>query len=393
VVSNHLLILGASVRAAAFSALRSGYSPIGGDLFADADLMALCPAMATDDYPRGLETIAAESPPADWLYTGGLENHPWLIDRIASRRLLLGNAGAILRTIRNPRQVAETVRAASLLCPDVTYSSRGLPRDGTWLRKPRRSSGGAGIISWEGRTTRRWESACYFQRRIEGLSCAAVYVAAAGQARLLGVTEQLVGAEWSGAGPFQYAGSIGPLELDVATRCDFERLGDALASLGLVGLFGVDCLLAGGRPWLVEVNPRYPASAEVLERATGVSLVGLHVAACRKGVLPDQFNPPEPGQDPGLTHCGKAVLYGTSDRLVDAELFARLWQLRGDADGPCVADIPRQGTTIRRGWPALTVLADGPDQERVREALVARIDQARRELACGMVPTSAEQDQ
>jgi predicted ATP-grasp superfamily ATP-dependent carboligase len=196
---------------------------------------------------------------------------------------------------------------------------------------------------------------------------------------------------------FQYAGSIGPLELHGAEQTDFDRLGDAVASLGLVGLFGVDCVLADGRPWPVEVNPRYPASAEVIERATGVSLIGVHVAACREGALPDGIDPTEPGQRPGLTrcgptepsqrpgptNCGKAVLYATSDRLVDAALFARLWEFRGAAQRPSIADIPRQGTTIRRGWPALTVLADGPDHESVRRMLKSLSEGMARELAAG----------
>ena len=44
--NEHLLLFGASVRAAAFSALRAGLRPWCADLFGDADLQARCPALA-----------------------------------------------------------------------------------------------------------------------------------------------------------------------------------------------------------------------------------------------------------------------------------------------------------------------------------------------------------
>jgi predicted ATP-grasp superfamily ATP-dependent carboligase len=211
----------------------------------------------------------------------------------------------------------------------------------------------------------------YFQRRVYGLPCAAVYVAARRRARLIGVTEQLLGGDWTGGGPFQYAGSIGPLSLGAESYSLFNRLGDAVALFGLVGLFGIDCVLDGAYPWPIEVNPRYPASAEVLERASGASMVGLHVAACRQGVLPKA----KPGRWPGLT--GKAIVYARGDRVVDAALFDRLWALRGDPDRPDIADIPRAGTALRAGWPALTMLADGADQVAVRDALTSRVAMVR----------------
>src|SRR5206468_8888687 len=76
--SNSVLILGASARAAAFSARRAGLAPWCADLFADADLRRLCPVRRIDvaDYPAGLVTALADAPPGPVLYTGALENYP-----------------------------------------------------------------------------------------------------------------------------------------------------------------------------------------------------------------------------------------------------------------------------------------------------------------------------
>src|SRR5437667_188035 len=67
-----LLIVGASARAAAFSALRAGLRPWCADLFADVDLQRACPALriAGRGYPHGLERMLGLAPPGPWLYTG-----------------------------------------------------------------------------------------------------------------------------------------------------------------------------------------------------------------------------------------------------------------------------------------------------------------------------------
>ena len=58
-------------------------------------------------------------------------------------------------------------------------------------------------------------------------------------------------------------------------RAVLDKLGTVLAqAFRLVGLFGVDGVLDAERFWPVEVNPRYTASVEVLEGATGLPANG-----------------------------------------------------------------------------------------------------------------------
>src|SRR5262245_54918068 len=99
-----IVIVGASARAAAFSALRAGLAPWCADLFADADLAARCQAVAipADQYPHELPKILRQAPPGPWMFTGGLENRPKLIDRIARDRPLWGYPPARLRAVRDP---------------------------------------------------------------------------------------------------------------------------------------------------------------------------------------------------------------------------------------------------------------------------------------------------
>src|SRR5262249_36432055 len=141
----------------------------------------------------------------------------------------------------------------------------------------------------------RARGAGYFQEFIEGDPYAALYVGDGGRAWLLGLTRQLVGVPWLSATPFHYCGSLGPIEPEDRLRASLIRTGTVLAArCGLRGLFGVDGILREGVFWPVEVNPRYTASAEVLEYATGMKFLTWHWLVFTLGGLPTRFPPPAP---------------------------------------------------------------------------------------------------
>src|SRR5207245_11806307 len=129
-----VLLIGASVRAAAGSALRAGLRPWCVDLFADADLQAACPARRLPGkYPHGFIAAAAAAPAAPWLYTGGLENWPGLIGRLAGQRLLWGNGPDVLRAVRRPEKIAKLLAERGLPCPAIRVPAWTAPRSRRWL--------------------------------------------------------------------------------------------------------------------------------------------------------------------------------------------------------------------------------------------------------------------
>ena len=351
-----LLILGASTRAAAESARRAFFAPITADLFADLDLQENCPATRVDDYPRGFTEFLQQAPAGDWLYTGALENYPELVEQWSATRRLLGNGGDVLRRARDPVQLAACLRRSGLPSPAVAMSDAGLPRDGTWLRKALHSAGGNHIDLWSDTAAASpLDRPVCFQQRVTGLPCSAVYVATQGNAVLLGVTEQLLSAD-----SFCYAGSIGPLVLTAPQHSQVTAIGQALAAeFGLSGLFGVDVLLNAEGFWPVEVNPRYTASVEVLERATGIAAIALHVRACREASLPQPLCESVTG---ARVVVGKAILFAATDFTVTCDLRRAI---------PNLADVPPPGTRIRQHHPIATVLCSGNTPEEVRQSLLA----------------------
>src|SRR5262245_29422274 len=96
-----LIILGASARAAAQSAALSGFRPHSIDLFGDEDLRALGPVKKIDRYPTEFLAAISAAPQAPWIYTGGLENYPRLVARLAQLRPLFGNVPETLVKVRD----------------------------------------------------------------------------------------------------------------------------------------------------------------------------------------------------------------------------------------------------------------------------------------------------
>ena len=359
-----IIILGASTRAAAMSARRAGWTLWCADLFADADLerLATVRKVPIDAYPHGLLDALADAPQAPVIYTGALENRPDLIAKID--RPLWGNSADLLRKVRSPEQWTTCLLEGGLPCPRI--SSKAEPT-GQWLLKPRKSGGGFGIHT---HNRQPFESRVHFlQERIDGLPCSAAFLGANGQAFLLGVTQQLIGTPWLNATGFHYAGSIGPLPLDLKTLETWRQIGVSLVTtFGLRGLFGVDAILRDGVPWPVEVNPRYSASVEVLERAQRVSLLTMHAAAFSPAPidlanrLPCTLTPgPSPGGRGEQEVCGKAILFARQTLVLPAE-GPWLGALEPGVGLNQIeyADIPHAGETIEQGRPVLTLFASAP---------------------------------
>ncbi|GIW80544.1 MAG: hypothetical protein KatS3mg105_2351 [Gemmatales bacterium] len=346
----NLIIVGASARAAAFSALRAGIQPVCFDLFADRDLFRRCVAQRLPAclYPHGLVNAIRRLPPdIPLLYTGALENHPDLIASLARERPLWGNRPDVLRKVRSPWYWTQLLRNAGLPAPRI---ARQYPSEGQrWLIKPRRSGGGARIRFADNHAHPTRDE--FLQEYIEGDSHSAVFVASQDEVHLIGITAQLIHQDWLGAGPFQYCGSIGPVLLTDQTTEMLKRIGHALArGCGLRGLFGIDFILRENTPWPVEINPRYTASVEVLEAALGVRAIALHRNcftrandAVSSNALANVF--------------GKAILFAR-----DSLTFPNdgPWDEKYDGDfAPVYLDVPHPGESIASRRPILTLFAQG----------------------------------
>ena len=148
-------------------------------------------------------------------------------------------------------------------------------------------------------------------------------------------------------------------------------------------LYGVDLVDDGETLWVIEVNPRYTASMEVVERAYGNSVFqtesGGFGGPPPKATQHMGGKPPNP---PGLDmHCvGKVVLYAKALLSVSPELSEDLLQQAGELPWPSIADIPNAGTEIETGQPVMTLFAEGSACDEVEANLKTQVQKTEQQL-------------
>lgn len=347
-MADRILILGASARAAAASARRAGLEPFAIDLFADRDTQKICETLRcpAGDYPEGLFRLARTAPPMPWMYTGGLENYPDLVGELAKERELWGNGPEVLRVVRDPFQISEHLQrwGHGISHPKCQHEAPNASPS-KWLRKSLNGAGGAGV-SYATADDSEDESH-YFQEHVAGFPGSAVFYGESGKVALLGTTSQLIGTSWLHATKFQYCGNIIRTELMLVLR---EIVFGALhltTDLNCRGCFGIDFIDHGECCSLIEINPRYTASMEVIEFASHVSIFGSH------------------GPEQQCNPVGKAIYYAADrvtfpasgpwdDSLAHAD---DVWKR------PDFADIPQPGEVIEAGHPILTILTDADSED------------------------------
>ena len=382
-----LLLAGASTRAAAGSALRANMVPVCADLFADVDLCRFArtlPIEATS-YPRGLVDLAQAAPDGPWMYTGALENHPAIVEQISRHRRLWGTSADSLRRVRSPWKLAAALARHGLPHLRIWPQDSTTPaRDGTWMSKPCRGSGGRGIMPWH--AGQEIEGPLHhdicFQERRSGLPVSGLFLARPGTTVLIGVTRQLIGLHQVHAAPYAYCGSIAPLRLPEPVERLVGKIGRAVASdFDLQGLFGCDFLVDSAGPWLTEVNPRYTASVEVLEHVLQIPLLDWHRRACEEfltGLTRTREWDAFATQLTGILACkaqrrvGKVIVY--ADRALQAGDWTRFISNPESDSIPYMADIPSPGQSIDAGQPICTIFATASGAAECLRRLLRRAE-------------------
>jgi predicted ATP-grasp superfamily ATP-dependent carboligase len=153
---------------------------------------------------------------------------------------------------------------------------------------------------------------------------------------VLGLTEQLHRPR-----SFAWMGNVLPARVPAGQLAELDGqlravCAEVVARFGVRGAFGVDAIWDGRHAWVLEVNPRPPASLELC----GPGCFEAHVRGARGLDGPAVL--PVPGA------AVKLVLYAERDvRAPDPG-----WWPKG-----LVHDVPRAGEEIKRGAPVCTLIS------------------------------------
>ncbi len=347
-----LIVVAYSARALASSASRAGFAPLSIDVFGDEDTRetsratmtldgGLIDGLTLDKVTAAVEALAQAYDPIGLIYGAGFEHQPEALAAIAGRTRIIGNSAETLKRAKDPLGLAQLCETNAIRHPPIAFH----PPDESelWLMKKRGGAGGAHIVRAgdpNGASPER-----YFQRRVAGDSISALFLAAEGKARIIGLSMQ-----WTAptpGSPFRYGGAAGPVEIDPGQAEEIARAVAVIAAeLNLVGLNSADFLVLDDAVWLIEINPRPGATLDVFE-SDEAPLVARHVAACEGRLTP---------APPSFVFKAAEIVYARCEVAIPGGPNLPDW----------IVDRPSPGTRIAAGDPLCTALASGSTVDLAR---------------------------
>lgn len=409
-----VVVIGASCRAVAQCASREGFRPYALDAYVDRDLLECAEAHPLESISTA-ESIAADSPvpasrygpsgssPVDerWvglplLLAGGMENDPEGVDRWIDQGLRCGVNGSQIRVLRDPVMWRRWAEASGLRTPETLlhapprhelFENAAGDSDSVWLCKMRHSAGGMGISYFDplhnpcthanDGFSPQMSLGRYWQRRVPGLSVGVTMISDAAKTQYLGAARAIQSHETWGPTPFAYRGSIGPWTLDATWLEPLAKFGETVrAETGLLGLWQADFIVDELGLWLLEINPRWSASMELLADTNRHTLIRWHLAALRGESIArvERLS--------SSTWLGKSIVYSPTEVTPETSQLEALWHRRWNGWSQewesdwLVADIPNTCATIPPGVPIATCMASGRDPDE----LLARLQRGEREI-------------
>jgi predicted ATP-grasp superfamily ATP-dependent carboligase len=378
---HNILVIGMDVVSLATSATKAGYKVYGVDYFGDQDLKRVCHEslsivkqtpgvtcgqLSTNFSPEALlqltmRLLKKNAIDATLLSTG-LDDSPDVLFELNDMIPILGNHPYVIERIRDKMKFFQELERLEIPHPETAMAesfeeARKRAKDIGYpvLVKPSKGFGGVGIRKAQGPKELKQafhhayliDEKVLIQEYISGISASVSLISSNNETITLALNEQLLGvSELGQEEPFGYCGNVVPLVTNgsVMNRC--KNTAEKITShFGLVGSNGIDFVISKeGVPYIVEVNPRFQATLECVERVLGINMVEAHMKACLQGILPIIAKKT-------AVFCTRLILFA-SQRLVVPDLSV-LEEVR---------DIPIPEIIIEKGEPVCSIVREGADR-------------------------------
>jgi len=347
-VLKRILIAGFSTRHVAVSAHRAGYEVYAIDHFCDADLRRVAVSCARfeelAELPFLIDEMCRKHQIDAIIPTSGVEtlrNHPVPV---------LGTDPLIAERFLDKGYMQTWFEGLDIPIPP-------LAEEGVFpaMLKPLRGSGGwrNTIVNSEEEVA-TWretfpDEPFLLQKIVEGTPASVCCVAGNGKARAIAVNRQIM----RGSGPYRYgfSGSLTPFDHPLQEKM-VRYAEHAAAVSGCQGVLGIDFMVSDDTVYAIELNPRFVATLDTIESATGVNLVQLHIDACR-GVIPMEMPAP-------VRYAMRRILFADRPCAVTRDLTYL---------SPHVADIPVPPAYFEEGGAIISVYGEGSDMAIAEQAL------------------------
>lgn len=267
-----------------------------------------------------------------------------------------------------------------------------------WLIKSNRSVGGVSIRECKqeeiiaSASLDDLKSNEYLQEKIEGIPIGVTFLSSDFGSLVIGTAKSIGQKTQPFLAPYTYRGSYGPIPIDQFEYDSLHRFASNVQrEVGIRGIWQADFVVSHSTWNLLEINPRWSASMEILEVALDLSLASLHLECAMhaidlqtwKGLVAqlDARRQSTAGLNP-TRGClagafGKLVVFADEQIEVSDQQSNRWWAKRWQGtfkeldihrdpfDSPSrylVADIPCAGTRIEAGQPIFSLFSKNENQ-------------------------------
>ncbi len=360
------LIVATSGRAIAQGLRTLGCSVAVVDGFADCDTRAAVTEILQikrshfgldhESVMQAVEYLQSKATYDGLFYDAAIESDPSLLDKI-NIRPVFGNASQVVEAVKNTEIFFSKLDQHSIPYPETTFKlSSKQHSDSTWLLKHAQGTGGVGVASINAEIINadiEIPENVYFQKKLNGISFSITFLANGNDIFALGFNT--LWSEPLGVSiPYAYAGAINQVKLAdnfQETALHYARV--LAKEFELVGLNSIDLMYANDSIYVLEVNPRIPATYELYESKYG-ELMGQHIAACVNRVLPGAKSKP-------LLRA-HAIVYAPTEIIIPADISWPLW----------TADRPQALEVIKKFDPLCSIFAGGQNYAQTYEMIKSR---------------------
>jgi methenyltetrahydromethanopterin cyclohydrolase len=345
------------------AAKNTGLKPLVIDLFADLDTQSYAKdfrrikSLAEQDLAPAVDDFVERYAVTDVIYGSGFEYYPESLRYLDSRLTVLGNHPDVFARLQNKQAFFSTLDDLNIPHPEVAFNAPDFA-DG-WLMKPMQGQGGVGI-----RRHRSGDSATasvYWQKFQAGMQHSALFLSDGQQVQVVGFNTQWC-ASLGEAQEFVFSGVINGADLPDAHKAVITGWIKQMAPVfELRGLNSLDFIHADESSYVLEINPRPPASMQLYDE----DLLIRHIQACERDVGAQSV-----GRN-SVTYCaewqdyhatGYQIVYAGQD-LAIPDLFE--WP-------EWCMDLPVAGSLIRTGQPICSIIAHQKESQSVSEQLLTK---------------------
>lgn len=345
-----VLVIASSARMLAQAVVQAGLKPLVIDLYGDRDTQKLAvaylqvPSFSWAGLGWAVEDFVGRFRISHAVYGSGFECYPDSLYRLGQCVPLSGNPPDVFALVNDKPVFFSKLSRLGIPFPETLFS-RPKPEDG-WLIKPKLGQGGLGIMPEPAGFSGQ---GCYWQRFQPGVPHSVTFLADGRQVRVIGFNRQWT-TRFDGGQAFIFSGMINQAAIPRALRSELTAwLAKIVPEFSLRGVNSMDFIWSGEQAFVLEINPRIPASLQLYE----VGLFQQHITSSQQ---PLSAGNPSVGQG---GYSAYQIVHATGTVRIPDHF---VWP------SGCV-DLPAAGAICRKDQPICSIIAHHSSSEGVLQLL------------------------